>query len=551
MIWMVSSHISPRFVGRSRERVSGRASRRWMWFDALAVGATAGLLAEVLVLRMNPEVTQTVREVLLGLPLWATWGMFGAGLPLIFALALLDRLRPRPERWSGPALSALVFVVGAVLSRVNAHLHPSLLQGSAHRVMAQDAVAWTIAALLALAGGLVVRRLKGGRTLRVVFAVMIFALPLIRVLWAPTPPRQPLEIAARPLGETSRRLLVLGIEGLDAKVLLVDAAGERYPTLVRRREHGSWGPITPHQPYLRWALWTSAATGTYPGRHGVKAHWGWDLPMVFSDTLRLLPWTPQGSRGTLPWWLAQRVPPPPATVAPLWARLQASGLSTAVFGWPGAWGEDPALVDSPESGTVLEATMGAALEAALDPFPERRSQIWAAIVGDQTRTDAARAALESEVENVWIHLQTLALIRRYHEPLRPRDTGERQLLELAVELLDEQLGAILAAAGPDPLVAVVSPYGLTPPNSLERFRRLLGSGDTWRTSAESCPDGLLMLMGDGVPVGRRVLASRPPDLAPTLCYLLGLPVAQYMEGGVVVDAVEPAFLAEHPLRVVD
>jgi hypothetical protein len=36
-----------------------------------------------------------------------------------------------------------------------------------------------------------------------------------------------------------------------------------------------------------------------------------------------------------------------------------------------------------------------------------------------------------------------------------------------------------------------------------------------------------------------------------VCYLLGLPVAQYMEGGVIVDAVEPEFLAENPLRVVD
>jgi len=48
-----------------------------------------------------------------------------------------------------------------------------------------------------------------------------------------------------------------------------------------------------------------------------------------------------------------------------------------------------------------------------------------------------------------------------------------------------------------------------------------------------------------------VQSVKPPDVAPTLCYLLGLPVAQYMEGSVVVAAVTPSFLAEHPLRVVD
>jgi hypothetical protein len=40
-------------------------------------------------------------------------------------------------------------------------------------------------------------------------------------------------------------------------------------------------------------------------------------------------------------------------------------------------------------------------------------------------------------------------------------------------------------------------------------------------------------------------------VVPTLCYLLQLPVAQYMDGGVIVDLVDPAFLSDHPLRVVE
>jgi hypothetical protein len=122
---------------------------------------------------------------------------------------------------------------------------------------------------------------------------------------------------------------------------------------------------------------------------------------------------------------------------------------------------------------------------------------------------------------------------------------------LVFELLDEQIGALLGATRRDALVAVVSPYGLAPPNSVERLRRLLGGGDSWRTSAETGPNGLLILLGDHVPKGGRLPPANLPDVAPTVCYLLGLPVAQYMEGGVIVDAVEPEFLAENPLRVVD
>jgi len=523
------------------------------WIDALGVGGTVGLVAEVLVLRMNPEVTQTVGGVFVGIPLWASWGMLMVGVPLFIGLVAFNRLRPKPDRWTAPAMSVVVFVIAAVLTAVNAKLHALLLSGPAHRVLVQDSVAWGIAALLAFAAGRGVRRLTAGIGWRVAFSVAMMALPVLRVVTAPTPPRQYLEVAPDPLGVPERQLLVIGLEGLDAKVLLADAASASYPHLARLREEGARAPITPHRPFLRWALWTSAATGTYPGRHGVKDHRGWDLPLVFSETLRLLPWTPEGSRMILPWGLSRQVPPPPATVAPLWSRLEASGVTTRVFGWPGSWGIDPSLQNLKigEAGAALESAMRASLEAALDGLPERRSQIWSAIMQDQARVNAAVESLEEGVADVWVHLEALSLARRYHEPLRPRHTRHRLFLELMMELVDEQLGSLFAAADEDDLVTVVSPFGLAPPGSFERLKRTFGGGGSWHTSAEGSQEGLFILLGNGANPGRRVPPVSPPDVAPTLCYLLGLPVAQYMEGSVAVGMVTQSFLEEHPLRVVD
>jgi len=491
--------------------------------------------------------------VFIGAPLWASWGMLMVGVPLYAGLTLYDRFRPKPDRWAAPALSGAVFAVAVVLTAVNAKLHALLLSGPAHRVLVQDSVAWGVAAVFALGGGRLVGRLKAGAGWKLGFSIVIMALPMLRVMTAPTPPRQYLEIDARPLGVPERRLLVIGLEGLDAKVLLADAASASYPHLARLREEGARAPITPHRPYLRWALWTSAATGTYPGRHGVKDHRGWDLPLVFSETLRLLPWTPEGSRMILPWGLSKQVPPPPATVAPLWSQLKASGVTTRVIGWPGSWGEDPLLCDFPsdETRAVLEPTMRASLEAALDGLPERRSQIWSSILRDQGRVDIAVRSLEEGTANVWIHLEALSMARRYHEPLRPRHTRRRLFLELMMELVDEQLRTMLDATDDHYLVAVVSPFGLAPPGSFERLKRTFGGGDSWHTSAEGSPDGLFILLGDGVNPGRRVPSVNPPDVAPTLCYLLGLPVFQYMEGSVAVSMVTQSFLEEHPLRIVD
>ncbi len=527
--------------------------KRQLWVDALTAGATAGLVAEVLVLRMNPEVSQTMRGVLVGMPLWASWGMVMVGLPLLLGLTAFERVRPSADRWSAPALQMMIFLVSAILTAVNARLHAQLLSGPAHRVLVQDAVAWGVALLLTAAGAWLVQRFGSKHLWRVAFSMVMVAVPVIRVLTSPTPPRQYLEVEAEPLGVPERRLLVIGIEGLDSKVLLVDAASASHPNLARLREEGVRAPITPHRPHLRWALWTSVATGTYPGRHGVKAHRGWNLSPVFDETLRLLPWTPEGSRMILPWGLSEQVPPPEATVAPLWARLEVSGVSTVVIGWPGSWGDDPSLHAAPtrDPGTALDPSMFASLEAALEPFPDRRDQIWSTLVRDQARVEIAVASLARGVEDVWVHLESLAVARRYHEPLRPRDTRERLFLELVMEYVDEQVGSLLAETDDHTLVAVVSPFGLAPPGWFERMKRLFGGGESWHTSAESSPEGLFILLGDGVDRGGRVQPVRPPDVAPTLCYLLGLPVAQYMEGSVVVAAITPSFLAEHPFRVVE
>jgi len=200
---------------------------------------------------------------------------------------------------------------------------------------------------------------------------------------------------------------------------------------------------------------------------------------------------------------------------------------------------------------LLDEEVRSSLEWALEPFSEQGEEIWTSIAEDLSRVEGAKAAMEGGARNVWLNLESLSTARRQLEPIKAMHTGEREVLDLVIELLDDQLELLLAAADPDTLVAVVSPYGLAPPNPWERLRRMLGFGGSWRTSAEDCPDGVLLMRGEGVPAGERFAPAKTPDVAPTLCYLLGLPVAQYMEGGVVLEAVDPEFLTAHALRVVD
>lgn len=521
--------------------------------QAATAGAAAGMLAEVMVFRLNPEVPQAPASLLIGAPLWATWGAVGFGLSLLLLDALVGVLRRHRHDWRLPELTAVAYFVAAVMCQVNARLHDYLLSETALRVLDQDAIAWLIGATLVLVAGAVVRRAREPARLRVAFAVVVVVLPLLRVLLQPTPPGAPLEVEATPIGSPQRPLVVVGIEGLDSTVVMGRLDDTRSPNLADLERRGCWGPLTPHRPFLRRSLWTTLATGTYPASHGVKSKRGWLLPWLPDGPLRLLPWTPQGSRLILPWGLAREVLPPPASVPPLWERLRASGMPTTVVDWPGIWPSGVALRSWRDAPTAPAPRPPAerSLALALEAFPEESDAIRKAIRRDRDRLALATSSLDAGAADVWVLLEGLMIARSELEPLEVRHTAEREVVDLALEVIDQHVGAIVAAAGAGATVVVVSPYGLEPPRAWERLQRLLGIGGGWRMSPETSPDGVLMLAGPGVAAGQRFRTARLVDVVPTLCYLQGLPTAPYMAGGVIVDAIEPDFLSSHPLRVAD
>ena len=184
----------------------------------------------------------------------------------------------------------MVYLLAAVLAAVNADLYLHLLSDTTRRVVLQDAVAWSLGAVLVLLVGWVIRRADGGLRWKVALAVVMLLLPAGRLLVRPTTSVHPLAVAAEPIGAPSRPLLVIGVEGLDQPVLMTYAGGGRTRGLDRLMNDGAWGTAEPYEPFLRQSYWTTIATGTFPGAHGVKAHWGWKLPWLVGS-LRLMPWT--------------------------------------------------------------------------------------------------------------------------------------------------------------------------------------------------------------------------------------------------------------------
>jgi len=451
-----------------------------------------------------------------------------------------------------PWLAMLMFLVGAVLSRINADINEAFLTGSMHRILGQDAVVWLgVVVVLAVTDRLGARRRARWRV--PVVAAVILVVPVLRLFWGAAGPAEIPLLSRGSLGRPQRGLVVVGVEGLDLNLFLTSTTSGRYPALERFVRTGSWGPLHPYRPFLKKSLWTTTAVGAYPREHGVKGRFAWELPGVLKEPLRLLPTTGLGGTWLIPRPLARKVPPPPSVLPPLWDRLAGGGLSVQAVGWPGAWGVK--TPGSSEHGPVcswasVEVNLRHALDLALARFPREGEAVRHAVVKDLSKIAQVQRAGSKRPEILWIELESLAVARRYLEPEDAGDTDERAVQGLVLELLDETLDELLKDRRGG-LVVLVSPYGMAQPDPVERIVRTLGGGRRWRASARSCPDGLVAFIGPGVIPGHRMGASQLVDLAPTICYLLGLPVPQYMEGRVILEAIDSDYLSANSLQVVE
>jgi hypothetical protein len=98
----------------------------------------------------------------------------------------------------------------------------------------------------------------------------------------------------------------------------------------------------------------------------------------------------------------------------------------------------------------------------------------------------------------------------------------------AYRLVDQGIARLARRVGPAGFFAVISDHGV-------------GAATT---------EGILLLHGAGVRRGAEIPASSVLDLVPTALTLLGLPVGADMDGRVLDAALEPSYLAAHPVTVI-
>ncbi len=389
---------------------------------------------------------------------------------------------------------------------------------------------------------------------------------------------QPLPRAAR------RSLLVIGIEGASWDLLTTFASEGSLPTFARLLSEGAAGPLASLAPYDRAALWTSAATGKKPAKHGVVATFRRE---ALSGTFRVLPVVPGLGRLVPPFGRWVREDGARRRSLTFWEILGARGHETAVLNWP---------CSSPAgNGPVLWATdrffagdTGA--DAARPPEAARRARLFrvspdgldrplaralapdglpdgparheplAAAARDLSVVGASLGALPAGPDNVAAlvlsGLATPARLfggagdARYWGLAAPEGAEAREsALKAYYRFLDDTLADVLGREGHDRTVCLFAPVGWGPPSAAEAVVRFF-RGRAPESGPDASRDGFVILAGAGVRSGVRLTSAGVLDLAPTLLVLAGEPLARDMDGRLLAEAFDERFAESSSVPVV-
>jgi tetratricopeptide (TPR) repeat protein len=387
--------------------------------------------------------------------------------------------------------------------------------------------------------------------------------------------------------ETGLRLLLIGLDGADWDVIDPMIARGELPHLAALRRAGAWGRLRSNVPTLSPLLWTTVATGKSPDRHGIN-----DFLVVDPKSGKRVPINATFRK-----------------VRAFWNILSEADLPVDVIAWWASWPAEPIrghLISDRVAYSTFDIADRGALGGAVFP-PEYAATVERLRVRDtdiayeqvaqflhvsRAEFAAARAAGPERrgspphpeaVISLQVFTRVLAATETYRRvalDLLRNGGKDRRLLAVYFQGIDEVNHRFAHCAPPQ--------AALCPPGDYARFKDAVAGFYRYQDGIvgellDAAPDSTTLVLsdhgfasGEGRPTDVKpfiegkpgmwhdivgIFVARGPairkgeipttvtlyDIAPTLLYLLGLPVAQDMPGRVLEQAIDPSFLTAHPL----
>jgi hypothetical protein len=562
---------------------SAGRSRATALLAAFLPGALTGTQVAGLLFFLNPHLPFDLVPVLRGV------AFFGLLLGAASALVLLPFYWPRPERarrWLPWSLT-LVLTAAAICTWAHASYFALFLPAGINRRLLKAAILLSLAAVVCFYTALIhhVRQRPYGRRSRLLISLL--AIASIYVMMerreAFKPRLGPGPRATTYAGSPRPQLLVVGLETATLDAILPLAEQGRLPFFSRMLAKGSHARLTALEPVRRLPSWTTLASGKLPFQHGVVSESA--FAARFLGNRHVLSLVPAGIGfeywGT--WNERRRVDSGMRQVRAVWEIVGRLGLSTGLVGWPLSApppGQTRSRgVEIGLSERFFEGDESAAWPAEIAQrarlFRTRWSELAAeqvsrfgpappsvvvnAFLGDLWREDLSFFLLEQDppIDAFFVVLPGLREISAQYfggysavqfEGERDAQTAKAaQLVAAYYEHLDDFLAKLWGHGRDSRLLAVVSAHGIEEAYGWRKVGFALRRQPPLPGYVERGPDGVLLLLGEGVRPGSRMGSAELVDLVPTLLYGLGFPIARDLDGAVLTNAFETAFRDRQPL----
>ncbi len=516
------------------------------WINTLLAGLAPGALLGThiagLIFFLNPHLPFSPGPVVRGVLVYG--GIVGLA-SLVLHLPFTARKASRARRWLPWAIT-ISLAAAAWLDASHASFYAFYLPAGINDRLVRTAAWLTLFALISFYTALLhsLHRRRYGwksRYAYVLLAVLsVFAMierrEAFRARPAPVHRAAVVEPGQRPV------LFVIGLDSATLDALLPLAGQGRLPFLATALQQGAYGRLESLTPAWREGVWITLATGKHPFKHGVTGgkvyDAGWVMPAGPPAELRLLPvgirFRDWGTLGAEP-----RTPRAfPRQASALWEILPRLGMSAGSVGWPASW------LPSRET----EFTLPEQFFSGKPRPPGLSADVWRqslalSLFDQHPGTGALFVVLPGLRE---VSRQTFggfhAVQFEGEQSPAAREAAER--LAGYYALLDSFLSELWQRVDGPKVLAVVSAYGTESRQDPLRRERTAIEG-----SFGGGPDGVLLLYGEGIQPGALLTGARLVDVAPTLLYALGFPVAQDLDGQVIRAAFDKRFLAQHPLTI--
>jgi predicted AlkP superfamily phosphohydrolase/phosphomutase len=370
------------------------------------------------------------------------------------------------------------------------------------------------------------------------------------------------------------RVVILGVDGATWTVMRPLLQAGKLPHIKQLMDAGAHGAFQSMEPTLSPVIWTTIATGKPMSEHGithfVTDQWDQSGKLLTSNLRRVKAlWNilseHKRSVGVVGWfvtWPAERV-----------NGFMVSSYAGIGRAWKGRLRHDIPQQTYPED---LMQDIEPFMEEAEEHLNRRFHDIFDRL--DMSRLNETQRRVVEDTRdvlladmlnaNVGLHLYeaqhpdffalylggTDVAGHRFWKYLYPKalafNVSPEQVAMLGDVLvnyylyIDQVVGRVMAAVDPNTLIMLISDHGM------EAYIPRDGNDD--RTSGQhgDAPPGVIILSGQGVRQGPLRVPASVYDVAPTVLYAMGLPLAQDMTGRPMLGAFTDGFLQQHPLAYI-